>query len=349
MENNRPRGREKHVTGPGKTVQKRGDGLGTGPVGDAGGYEGRKQGASSGTRSTGARGGGGIKLIGLLLLLLLGGGGGLTALLGGLGGSSGGGDMVSALLEEFLSGGFGRVSGLTADNTGFLSDRAMSEEETVQYLAENRFPDEALVWQSGEDGAPVLRLSEQQWGLVQELELNMFYDDGEGYIDLGLDNTFTFDDAGGLLGTNSGTWLAINGQPVAYYHIATVDDGTFYTITGRVPVLYNGSRAELILVFDSDQPYGFVAGVQPVYHDGETDTVAKSQAGLQPGDTLEFLCDYYSYGGDYQDSYLLGEPLVVTEAELAISDVTLDGVTQAAYRFTDLYGQHHWTPALPAE
>ena len=273
----------------------------------------------------------------------------LPALLGALGGSSGGGDMVSALLEEFLSGGFGRVSGLTADNTGFLSDRAMSEEETVQYLAENRFPDEALVWQSGEDGAPVLRLSEQQWGLVQELELNMFYDDGEGYIDLGLDNTFTFDDAGGLLGTNSGTWLAINGQPVAYYHTATVDDGTFYTITGRVPVLYNGSRAELILVFDSDQPYGFVAGVQPVYHGGETDTVAKSQAGLQPGDTLEFLCDYYSYGGDYQDSYLLGELLVVTEAELAISDVTLDGVTQAAYRFTDLYGQHHWTPALPAE
>ena len=37
MEHQRPRGREKHVTGPGKTVQKRGEGLGTGPVGEPGG------------------------------------------------------------------------------------------------------------------------------------------------------------------------------------------------------------------------------------------------------------------------------------------------------------------------
>ena len=35
-------------------------------------------------------------------------------------------------------------------------------------------------------------------------------------------------------------------------------------------------------------PYGFVAGVQAVYKDGETDTVAKAQETLQPGDILEF-------------------------------------------------------------
>jgi len=272
----------------------------------------------------------------------------LPALLGSLGGGSGS-DMVSTLLGEFLSGGFGRVSGLTDDNTDFLSDRAMSEEDTVQYLTDNRFPDEAMVWQSGADGVPVLRLNEEQWGLVQSLELNMFYDDGEGYIDLGLDNVYDFDDDGGLLGVNEGTWLAVNGQPVAYYHTSTVDDGTSYTITGRVPVLHNGSRAELILVFDNDRPHGFVAGVRSVYLNGETDTVAKNQTGLQPGDTLEFLCDYYSYDGDYQDSYLLGEPLTVTEEELTISDVPLEGVTQASYRFTDLFGQHHWTPALTSE
>ena len=145
---------------------------------------------------------------------------------------------------------------------------------------------------------------------------------------------------------NEGTWLAINGQPVAYYHTATMDDGTSYTITGRVPVLHNGSRAELILTFDSERPGGYVAGVQSVYLNGETDTAAKNQSELQPGDILEFLCDYYSYEGDYQDSYLLGEPLVVTEEELTVGDVPLEGVTQASYRFTDMYGQHYWTPAL---
>ena len=87
MENNRPRGREKNVTGPSKTVHKRGDGLGTGPVGDSGGYSDRKQASSGGARGSGSRGSGGMKLIVLLLVLFLGGGGGLTAFLGGQSGS----------------------------------------------------------------------------------------------------------------------------------------------------------------------------------------------------------------------------------------------------------------------
>ena len=193
----------------------------------------------------------------------------------------------------------------------------------------------------------MLRLDEAQWGLVQELELNLFYDDGEGYIDLGLDNVFTFDEEGGLLGVHDGTWLAINSQPVAYYRTSTVDDGETYAITGRVPVLHNGSRAELILVFDSERPQGFIAGIQTIYTGGETETAAKSQTGLQPGDTLEFLCDYYSYDGDYLDSYLLGEPMAVTEDPLEISNVPLEGGLRATYRLTDLYQQSHWTPVIP--
>ena len=37
---NRPRGREKNITGTAKDIYKRGQGLGTGPVGNAGGYQG---------------------------------------------------------------------------------------------------------------------------------------------------------------------------------------------------------------------------------------------------------------------------------------------------------------------
>ena len=272
----------------------------------------------------------------------------LPALLGQLGGGSGvGADEISALLGELLGGSFGRVSGLDGSNSEFLSDRALGDEELAQYLAENRFPSETLLWQEGADGVPVIRLTEEQWGLVHALELNLFYDDGEGYIDLGLDNVYQFDGEGGLLGVTDNTWLAVNGQPVAYYHTATVDDGTNYTITGRVPVLHNGMRSELLLTFDNDNPHGYVAGVRAIYPDGETDTVAKSQEALQPGDTLEFLCDYYSYGGAYQDSYLLGEALTVPEQGLTISDVPLEGNTQATYRFTDLYGRSCWTAAIP--
>ena len=254
------------------------------------------------------------------------------------------GSPLPALLGMLESGGAGDISSLLS---GVLGGRSLDMENPEDYLTAHRFPAEALVWQTGEDGTPVLRLNEEQWGLVQSLDLNPFYDDGEGYIDLGLDNVFDFDGSGGLLGKNGGTWLAVNEQPVAYYHTSTTDDGTNYTITGRVPALYNGVRSELILVFDNENPHGFVAGVQSVYLDGETDTAAKLQSGLSPGDTLEFLCDYYTYAGDYQDSYRLGEPLTVTEEGLAISDVILDGVTRATYRFTDLYNQHYWTPVIP--
>ena len=42
-----------------------------------------------------------------------------------------------------------------------------------------------------------------------DLELNLFYDDGEGYIDLGLDNTFDFDGEGG----------EVDGQAVGIGHV----------------------------------------------------------------------------------------------------------------------------------
>ena len=73
MEHNRPRGREKHVSGPGKTVHKRGQGLGTGPVGGAGDGQEKGQTSSPASRSAGTRkSGGGMKLILLALVLLLG-------------------------------------------------------------------------------------------------------------------------------------------------------------------------------------------------------------------------------------------------------------------------------------
>ncbi|MCM1150407.1 MAG: clostripain-related cysteine peptidase, partial [Butyricicoccus sp.] len=266
----------------------------------------------------------------------------LPSLMGSLG-SSGGGDLLGQVLEGFLSGGFGRVSGLDAGNSEFLSDRAMSDAELAEYLEGHRFDGSALVWSEGADGAPVMALPEEQWALVQTLELNVFYDDGEGYIDLGLDNVYDFDEHGALLGTCDGTWLAIDGQPVAYYHTCTVDDGESYTITGRVPVLWNGERAELLLSFDNERPYGYVAGVRSVYAGGETDTVAKSVSTLEAGDALEFICDYYGYGGEYLDSYLIGEPLAVTEAELEISSVPLEGSVSAVYRFTDLFNQQYWS------
>ena len=174
----------------------------------------------------------------------------------------------------------------------------------------------------------------------------MFYDDGQGFIDLGLDNVFDFDANGALVGETDGTWLAINGQPVAYYHTNTTDDGENYTISGYVPALLNEERVELVLVFDNDNPYGYIAGARTVYTDGETDTQAKGLTELEVGDKLDFICDYYVYDGSYLDSYFLGDQMTVTDTmEISNVDIGREFVS-ATYRFTDLYNQHYWTAPI---
>ena len=270
----------------------------------------------------------------------------LPALLGTLlnsGSSSSGGssEMIAQMLGSFLSSQVGNIVGLDKSNTDFLNENTMDTETMAEYLSDNYFDASAFVWENNK-----LKLSEEQWNLVHSLELNMFYDDGEGFIDLGLDNVFEFDENGCLIGETDRTWLAINGQPVAYYYLDTVIDGDNYTITGHVPALLNGERVNLILVFDNEHPYGYIAGARTDYVEGETETIAKGMSQLQVGDTLDFLCDYYSYHGEYIDSYYLGEQMTVTQ-DMTISNVDVgEGDVRVTYRFTDIYNQQYWTPAI---
>ncbi len=259
-------------------------------------------------------------------------------------GSGSDAEVLAQLLGSFLSGGYQVISGLDSSNTGFLSGR--SPEEYSGYLAKNQVDPAGLVWTRDRDGRQKLVLSEDQWDLIQNAELNVFYDDGEGYIDLGLDNVYEFDDQGNLVGEYDGTWLAINGQPVAYYFLDQAGDEEAYMVTGRVPAMLNGRQVNLILVFDQENPRGYIAGAQTDYQEQETQTVAKGLTPLEPGDTLEFLCDYYSYDGNFRNNYYLGEPMTVEE-DMVISNVEIPGGTmEAAYRLTDIYNKAYWTPVI---
>ena len=258
-------------------------------------------------------------------------------------------DLIGALLTGFLGGDYSSVSGMSSSGSSFLSDRALSEEDTLEYLQNHHFDATQLAWVT-EDGKEKIKLSKEQWGMVTDLELNTFYDNGNGYVDMGLDNVYDFDEEGNLIADEGKYWVSINNQPVAYYHIDTLDDGTNYTITGRVPCMLNGERTNLILVFDNNNENGYVAGTLADYSkDDEIDVVAKEAVELVPGDVIEPICDLYNYDGTYEDSYYLGNPLeIVNSAEdLKISDTALgDGKTLVTYRFTDLYGANHWTQTI---
>ena len=215
--------------------------------------------------------------------------------------------------------------------------------DTAQYLSVNYFDADALEWERLSDGSARMTLSEAQWSLVHELDLNMFYNDGTGYIDLGLDNIFDFDKQGRLIASTDRTWVSINGQPVAYYHLTTEEDGT---VTGRVPAFLNGTRVNLLLVFDAVNGEDYVAGAITDYVDGETETVSKELVEIKEGDVLEFIADYYSYSGEYEDTYYLGEPLTVG-SRLTIANTPVGkGEVRLMYRFTDIYNQEYWAPVL---
>ena len=189
-------------------------------------------------------------------------------------------------------------------------------------------------------------LPETQWELVHDLDLNMFYDDGEGYIDMGLDNIFEIDDEGNLVADTSRTWVSINGQTVAYYRQnATYLDDT-YSIYGRVPCFLNGERTNLIIVFDSENPDGYVAGAAAEYDEDVTLTVPKNMTELEDGDTIDFICDYYSYDGKCQKNYYLSEEMTL-HGDLTVAYIDVcKGPVSLMYRFTDIYNQEYWSEPL---
>ena len=79
---------------------------------------------------------------------------------------------------------------------------------------------------------------------------------------------------------------------------------------------------------------------------GETDTIAKSLSGLPIGAKLQFLCDFYTYGGEYQETQYLGDPITVTADTLEVTDVYIDASrARLTYRLTDIYNQEYWTEA----
>ncbi len=198
-------------------------------------------------------------------------------------------------------------------------------------------------------GQKVFKLSDDDWKKIAMVDLNVFIDDGEGFLDLGLDNTFTFDDNNDLIAGFDNTWMSINGHIVAYYHTDSSDDGTHYSFNGYVPALLNDQRVELLITFSDEFPDGMITGARYLY-DNETDTVAKNTIALAAGDRLEFICKYYDYNGNYKDTYKFGEPLVLDSPDITIGNIKIaDGKPVYAYKFTDMYQQESWSDAVRAD
>ena len=102
-----------------------------------------------------------------LMESLLGSGGGYTT------------SYSSSGLNELLGGMFGGTGG--GGSSGSIMDlfmgRSMTSERAAEYILENHFDANALVWRDGK-----IQLSKGQWDMVDSVVRNIFLDDGNGFI-----------------------------------------------------------------------------------------------------------------------------------------------------------------------
>ena len=244
-------------------------------------------------------------------------------------------------LESLLGGYFGGSSGgSTGSILDLLIGRSITAETAAEYIQENHFDPSCLQWYDGR-----ISFSDENWDNLLSVRKNMFFDDGEGFINMGFDTLVSFE-GHDLIYEFDGTWLSIDKQPVAYYPIGSIEQAECYAEVGYVPAIVNDIRANLIIVFDQDNPYGYIAGAMPAYMNGETDTQAKNLVGIGKGDRIQFVCDYYDYKGNYKESYKLGDPIVLgDETEIANTAVNTEKC-RLTYCLTDIYQQQYWTPVV---
>ena len=294
-------------------------------------------------------------------------------LLGGTGSSSSSSSSVdlTSILMQALSGsmtgtnssysGSGSGYGSLLDYASLLGGSGIVSSDSISDIASllgNRAAitsdDLALTSKGGQD---VVTLSDEQWAQMKSVGLNVFVDDGAGYIDLGIDNVASYNDDGDLIVSYDGTWMAINGQVVAFYICQDDYDeetGYYYTM-GYIPAELNGVYVNILVEFSSDNEEGVVLGASEVYEgtDGEKtfSTEGKGMIEITEGDEIDFLCDYYSYDGTFQDSYYLNDTsLVVGSDGLYIQTLTLDNEgIYYSYRLTDYYNANYWTPVKKLE
>ena len=262
-------------------------------------------------------------------------------------GSLSSGDL-SGMIESLLSGSISSESlssiGLDLSSIGFLQNRAISDDVIKDYVISNRLDASKLQWDNT-GSTPKIHLSKEEWRLVSTIEQKMLVDDGQGYIDMGLDNFLEFDENGDMLADSARAWMYIDGQPVSYYHVSTVKDGKVSTTIGRVPALLNGEKSNLIIIFDSEHPKGYLAGANTRYEQNETEAIAKNITEIKSGDVIDFLADYYNYNGEFVNDYKIGEQYTVSKTpEVYYTTVEEDNLI--TYKFTDIYNNSYWTPTL---
>ena len=264
-------------------------------------------------------------------------------------------DAYPAFLEQFanvMAGGQISVSGFSntqnhaaaSEYSGFQwfdADAGYDESYYETYSA-----DLSLLETTEVDGRWVLELSEEDWEIVNDAAMKMFAVYDGFYVDMGLDDYCEFDDYGNLIVEYDQTWVALDGQVVPFFHESYTSDGDSFFTCGSVPCVYNGIDAEIVLVWDTEHPSGYAAGVRPVYTDS---VAAKGLYDICDGDTFQVYYDIYDEDLNYVETMTLDDEIFTVQDSLEVgyADAAEQlGDTFIYYVLEDIYNNTYYTDSI---
>lgn len=264
-------------------------------------------------------------------------------------------DAYPAFLEQFanvMAGGQISVSGFSntqnhaaaSEYSGFQwfdADAGYDESYYETYSA-----DLSLLETTEVDGRCVLELSEEDWEIVNDAAMQMFAVYDGFYVDMGLDDYCEFDDYGNLIVEYDQTWVALDGQVVPFFHESYTSDGNSFFTCGSVPCVYNGIDAEIVLVWDTEHPSGYAAGVRPVYTDS---VAAKGLYDICDGDTFQVYYDTYDEDLNYVETMTLDDEIFTVQDSLEVgyADAAEQlGDTFIYYVLEDIYNNTYYTDSI---
>ncbi len=256
----------------------------------------------------------------------------------GSGSYSAGNSVDASTIMDLLSAFSGRSMPAALDwvDTDLVASKAAE-------IAQNRL-DPARITVTDRNGVSTLVLTDEEWGLIETAALNIFVDDGQGFIDLGCDNYLEYDQNNDLILGFDGTWICLDGNPAAFYMTEAGEEGTY----GRIPARITRDGEQMlmnIMVFIDMEGNGTVLGADPLYA-GETETQAKGSIPIERGDRIQLLCDYYTSEGAYEGSYTLGNAFTAGSSIIVDYRAISNDDVSVSYRLTDIYGNVYWTPAV---
>lgn len=227
----------------------------------------------------------------------------------------------------------------------WYNEEIASGVENVEYET----TDDGLLPLSVSGDKYVIELSEQDYDVIYMIDLGVYINIGDRYVDMGNLTAYDLDDNGNPVVGFDNFWVAINGNVVPYRieEEEYFDDDNWF-IRGIVEARFTSARTgetrdiDIILQWDGQHDGGYVKGYRNTQPEGPA-MVERNVASFIKGDKIQFLCDCYTLDGEYSDCYFWDDPITIEEP-LKVSYEAVPKCEVLVYgRITDIYGNRYYS------